>query len=407
MCLLPLERGLGAYGAGVEQPPRVMDGFDALRDWSLDGDWVFLNAGSFGLRFREVLAARAAVLEQFEQQPVDFLERYAPTAIEESRRVVADFVGADVDGLACVTNATEAIDAVLVGLRKRPGDLLVTSESYGGVFQACHWEARHANHRNVRVVEQPLPASCSQDIVAAWTEQLQQGNVVLAIVDHIASPTAVVQPVEAIIRACREANVQVLVDGAHAPGMLPLKIEAIGADWYAGNLHKWVGAPSGAGFLWTAPEYRDTTRPVIASHNVHDGYIDSFNWQGTRDITPWLVVHTAIAAIDRRGGWASLQAWQSAMCQWCGPILAEAMGTTLAAPPDAPCGAMVAAQVPPETVAHYGDRFVFRDEIAQRHHVEVAISDVGDTWWVRLSMGPWLTPADVTFGIGAVKDCLQ
>ena len=385
--------------------PAPLRGFEDRSAWAVNHDWIFLNAGSFGMRLRAVAAARADLLQAYEQQPVDFLERHAEQAVHDAREVIASFVGADPLGLACVTNATEAIDAVLASMRDVSGDILIGSEAYGAVQQASHWEAAASNHRQVRVVDTPLPAMQASDIVNAWDAALSQGKPALAIVDHITSPTGVVQPVEGIIACCRAHGVSVLIDGAHAPGMLPLEIDALGVDWYAGNLHKWVGAPTGAGFLWTSAAYRDTTRPVIPSHFIHDGYLESFDWQGTRDITPWLMAPVAIEAIEQRSGWQALRDWQQEMCAWCGPRLADAMGTMLASPPDCPHGAMVAAKLPESTLAAYDGHFAFRDEVAKRHRVEVAMSEVAGAWWVRFSMGPWLCPADLEVAIDAVKDC--
>lgn len=385
--------------------PAPLEGFEDGSAWAVRDDWVFLNAGSFGMRLRAVTAARAALLETYEQQPVDFLERHAEQAISDARDEIGSFIGADPAGLACVTNATEAIDAVLASQRDVPGDILIGSEAYGAVQQAAHWEATAHSHRHVRVVDTPLPAAKSSDIVDAWDVALRQDTPALAIVDHITSPTGVVQPVEGIIACCQAHGVPVLVDGAHAPGMLPLDIDGLGADWYAGNLHKWVGAPTGAGFLWTAPAHRAYTRPVIASHFIHDGYREAFDWQGTRDITPWLMAPVAIAEVKARSGWPALRRWQEAMVAWCGPRLAEALGTVLAAPPDAPHGALVAARLPASTMDAYDGHFAFRDAVAARHRVEIAMSEVAGAWWVRFSMGPWITPADIEVAIAAVADC--
>jgi isopenicillin-N epimerase len=372
--------------------------------WSLPSDWVFLNPASFGLRLREVQEVRAAILAEYEAQPVAFLERRAAGLAERALASLGDFVAADGAGLGFVTNATEAIDAVLAGLGSQAAEgVLIGEQAYGAVAAA----ARHAAcGHDVGVVPLSLPVEDPSEIVAAWDAALRPGTP-LAIVDHITSGTSLVQPVGDIVALCRERGIPVLVDGAHAPGMLDLHIDAIGADWYAGNLHKWVGAPSGTGFLWTAAKHRDTTRPLAASHGVSDGYQEAFAWQGTRDITPWLTVPAAIAAVQRRWGWATLRAWQHDMAVWAGNRMAAALGTALS---DGSGGdmtaAMVSVRLPDAASARYEDRFAFRDAVASRHRVEIAVEDSSGCWWARMSFGAWSRCADVDRAIEAVQDCV-
>jgi len=384
-------------------PPRPLLGSEPL-EWSLASDWVFLNAGSFGLRLVEVQAVRAAILADFESQPVAFLERFAPARCEHAISVLGDFLQADPAGLVFVTNATEAIDAVLVGLGSKASEgVLIGEQAYGAVVAASQ---HTAGAQGLGVVPLPLPVQRPSDIVSAWDAALRPGTA-LAIVDHVTSGTALVQPVHEIVALCRAREIPVLVDGAHAPGMLDLDIDAIGADWYAGNLHKWVGAPSGAGFLWTAAKHRDTTRPLAASHGVSDGYQEAFAWQGTRDITPWLSVPAAIAAVERRWGWACLQGWQREMALWAGQRMAAAFGTHMSDGSDGEMtGAMVSVRLPDAASEQYEDRFAFRDEIAKRHRVEIAIDDSSGCWWARMSFGAWNRCEDVDTAIEAVGDCV-
>lgn len=362
-----------------------------------------MNPGSFGLRLVEVQAARLALLAECEAQPVEFLDRRATGLATEAIEVVSTFLGADPAGFGFVTNATEAIDAVLGGLGPRAAEgVLIGEQAYGAVAAA----AKHAAAgQGVRVVPLSLPVADAADIVAAWERALWPGTP-LAIVDHITSGTALVQPVAEIVAICRDRCIPVLIDGAHGPGMLDLQINDIGADWYAGNLHKWVGAPSGAGFLWTAQQHRDTTRPLAASHGVLESYEEAFMWQGTRDVTPWLSVPAAIAAVESRWGWARLQQWQHQMAVAGGQQMAAAFGTeTTDGSGGDMTGAMVSARLPELACQRYADGFAFRDEIARRHRVEISIDDSSRCWWARMSFGAWNRSGDVDVAIEAVLDC--
>ncbi len=371
--------------------------------WSLPDDWVFLNPGSFGMRLRSVQAHRQALVQQMEAQPVEFLERAAVPLHAEAVQRLGSFVHAEPAGLGLVTNATEAVASVLAAVGLGPGDtVLMGDQAYGAVVSACNW----VTQGGVRRVPVPLPVRAGADIVDAWRDALQQ-RPTLAIVDHISSGTGLVQPANAVVAACHAVDVPVLVDGAHAPGMIDLHIDDIGADWYAGNLHKWVGAPSGAGFLWTTADRRAQTRPVALSHDVASGYQAAFQWQGTRDVTPWLTVPCAIDAVRLLWGWPTLQAWQREMACWAGEYAADAFGTNTAdGSGGGLTGAMTSVALPAGTSSAFADRFALRDAIARRHRVEVAIDDQCGDWWLRLSFGGWNTPADVHAAVAAVEDCL-
>ena len=386
----------------MRSEPTGLEGVEAGL-WSLPEDWVFLNPGSFGLRLRSVQARRATLLAQMEAQPVEFLERAALPLYDDALAALASFLHADAAGLGFVSNATEAVAAVLASTGLGPGDtVLVGDQAYGAVVSACNWVTRGG----VRRVPVGAPVAAASDITGAWRSALRE-RPTLAIVDHITSGTGLVQPVADIVQACREADVPVLVDGAHAPGMLDLHVADIGADWYAGNLHKWVGAPSGAGFLWTSESRRDQTRPVALSHDVGDGYEQAFKWQGTRDMTPWLTVPYAIEAVQQLWGWPALRAWQRDMACWAGAQAAGVLGTCTADGTGGRLtGAMTSVALPDGTSSAFADRFALREAIAERHRVEVAIDDLCGRWWMRMSFGAWNTPADVHAAVEAVQACL-
>ncbi|MDG1838869.1 MAG: aminotransferase class V-fold PLP-dependent enzyme [Phycisphaerales bacterium] len=374
--------------------------------WSVADDWVFLNPGSFGLRLQTVQARRGELLSQSESQPVEFLERTALPLHQQSLDTLAAFLGTDPARLGFVSNATEAIGAVLSSIGVGKGDtILIGDQVYGAVAAACEWLTR--NGGQVKRVPVSLPVRSTSDITAAWKKAIADGAT-LAIVDHVTSGTAIVQPVSDIVSVCRDASLPVLIDGAHAPGMLELNIDAINADWYAGNLHKWVGAPSGAGFLWTADRHQSIVRPLALSHDVFESYQMAFAWQGTRDITPWLVVPDALMAIEQRWGWLALRQWQHDMACWAGERCAEAFGTEVADGTGGQCtGAMVSIALPADASSKFADRFALRDAIASRHRVEVAVDDQVGRWWMRLSFGAWNRPSDVDAAIDAMRDCLD
>lgn len=279
--------------------------------WALDPHIAHLNHGSFGATPVEVLEAQDALRQRLESNPTRFMARELPGLIDRARAAVAALVGADADGTVFVTNATTGVNAVLRSFELGPGDEIVVTD-HG--YNACRNAAEVAAARSgARVVEArvPFPIGRPGEVVDAVTSVFTS-RTRLVMIDHVTSPTALVLPIGRIIDAAED--IPVLVDGAHAPGMLAVHVADLGAAFYTGNLHKWVCAPKGAGFLWAATEYRERLLPVTVSHGWNaewpgrSRYQRMFDYVGTDDPTAWLSTPAAIevmgAAVE--GGWSEL-----------------------------------------------------------------------------------------------------
>jgi isopenicillin-N epimerase len=227
------------------QPPL---GAAIRHEWNLDPAFLTVNHGSFGATPRVVLAAEAAWRRRMEAQPTRFFAHELPAALRGAAARLAGFLGARGEDLVFVENATSGCNAVLRSLTFAPGDeILVLDHGYGAVVKA----ARHAAARaGARVVEAaiPFPGTDDDRVVASVTAALTPCTR-LAVLDHVTSASALVLPLARMAASCHAAGVPVLADGAHAPGNIDLDVPAIGADWYAGNCHKWLCAPKGCGFL--------------------------------------------------------------------------------------------------------------------------------------------------------------
>jgi isopenicillin-N epimerase len=281
--------------------------------WHLAAGTVFLNHGSFGACPKQILELQAELREQMEAEPVQFLWRRYEERLDPARRVIARFVGVAPEDLVFVTNATTAINAVLRSTPLRPGDEVVTTDlDYNACRNVLVDAVQQARARLV-VARVPVPLRSEAEAVGAVLAAVTR-RTRLIFVDHVTSGSAVVMPIEKILDALDRSGIEVLVDGAHAPGMLPLNVAKLQPAFYTGNLHKWVCAPKGAAFLYAGKEQQMRLRPAVISHGNNTSrpgfsrFQDRFDWAGTADPTAWLCASAAIEYMGALlpGGWPEL-----------------------------------------------------------------------------------------------------
>jgi isopenicillin-N epimerase len=360
--------------------PLPREGHAALAEFALAPGLIHLNHGSYGAVPRRVLAEQDRLRGAMERDLTSFFQDVYPTEIRRAADVAADaFGGAGADWVFC-ENATAAINAVLAAFPLEAGDEIVTtSHGYGAVLKAMQlWAARKQAVLKIADIP-PAPENDSQ-ILEGVTRAFNARSRLL-VIDHITSPTAIVFPVEQIVRAAHAAGVAVLVDGAHAPGQIELDVPAIEADWYTGNAHKWFFAPRGCGILWTAPKWQDLTRPAVLSHGTDRGYTDAFDWIGTRDVSPWLCLGAAAQAFGAFGG-PSLMRRNRGLAAEASQILLDALGGTIAAPVSSRL-AMVSVSLPglPGTA----ERALRLRQDLRAAGVIAPVSAFGGQLWLRVS----------------------
>ena len=269
-------------------------------EWRLDPDFLTVNHGSFGATPLCVQAVQNAWRERMEAQPTRFMSQL-PGLLRASADRLGAFLGAAGNDIVFTDNATTGCNAVLRSMLLRPGDeVLVLSHVYGAVRNTVRFVTEQAGAL-IRQAEIPFPAVSDDGVVAAVAGALTS-RTRLAVIDHIASHSALVMPAERIVAVCHAAGVPVLIDGAHAPGQTDLDLTVIGADYYAGNCHKWLCAPKGSAFLWVAPARQAALHPTVISHGFGAGFLQEFDWTGTRDPSAALSVPAALDFHARLGG---------------------------------------------------------------------------------------------------------
>ncbi|MBA4063481.1 MAG: aminotransferase [Isosphaera sp.] len=282
----------------------------------LDPAVTMLNTGSFGPLPRPVFDRAAELRLRLAAGPTDFFVRQAPPLLWDARCRTAAFLGTEPHRLVFTTNVSAAVNLVASGLRlAAPGEVLMTDHEYGAMVW-CWERAGQRQRLGVRTFPLPtMPADPGEIVEAA--ERAVTRRTRLLFFSHVLSPTGLVLPAKELCDLARRRGVLTVVDGAHAPAMLPLDVSDVGADFYAANLHKWLLAPTGAGFLVVGPGNEDRLQPLHVSWGYHpdrypigdggksagpdapDAYgstprVRFLEFEGTRDICPWLAVPVAI-----------------------------------------------------------------------------------------------------------------
>lgn len=344
-----------------------------LKYWSLDPSITFLNHGSFGACPLPVLAAQQQWRERMERQPLQFFGRDLEALLDHARIELAAFVGAEADDLAFVPNATTAINTVLRSLSFTPGDeLLTTNQEYNACRNALNYVAdRHG--LKVVVAQVPFPLDEPQQVIDAIVSCVS-AKTRLALLDHVVSQTGLVFPIAQLVQALTQRGVETLVDGAHAPGMLPLNLQAIGATYYTGNCHKWLCAPKGAAFLYVQRDRQPAIRPLTISHGANAPRTDrsrfrlEFDWTGTDDPTPYLCIPEAIYCLGSLlpGGWDELMVRNHVLAIAARRVLCETLQITPLCP-DTMLGALAVVPLPA------GNPMGLQDALLERYQIEVPI----------------------------------
>jgi isopenicillin-N epimerase len=360
-------------------PPRP----NLRSEFLLRPDIIPLNHGSFGAPPKVVFDAQTDWRQRIEADPIEILGRRGTELIHAAKTSIGSWLGMKPADFGMVTNATEGINCVLRSLDFKVGDeLLTTSHVYNAVRQAMKYTAQKAG-ATYREIEIPLPINSPAQIESA-VMQAVTAKTKLLVIDHISSPTAIIFPVERIITACKKISVDVLVDGAHAPGMLALNVSELSPTYYAGNLHKWACGPKGSAFLWVAPERQALIHLLIVSHHLGQGMTREFSWQGTRDISAWLATPRAIELLSEIG-WEKIRAYNHALAVWTNQMLCEKWKVQSISPLDGSMlGSMATVPLPPplDQLSESGSANLQR-KLHDDYRIEVPIMRWGGKCYLR------------------------
>jgi isopenicillin-N epimerase len=321
-------------------------------EWALDPTVTFLNHGSFGACLKAILEVQRGWRDKLEAHPVRFLARDLEDLLDWCRSEIGAFIGSESDDLALMPNATAGLNTVLRSLRfERDDEVLATGHACNAALNALRFSAEQSGAR-VILARIPFPIHSPDEafdaIMAAVTPKTK-----LAMIEHVTSPTSLILPIERLVPALNAQGIDVLVDGAHGPGMVPMHLKELGAAYYVGTAHKWICAPKGSAFLNVRRDRQVMIRPLAISSGANDTRVDrsrfrlDFDWQGTMDPSAWLTIPAAIDGMGEmlRGGWPAMIAANHQLIISARDTLATALMTESQAP-NSMTGSMATLRLP-------------------------------------------------------------
>lgn len=365
------------------------EGWQTVREqFVIEPGSAYLNHGSFGNAPRPVTEAQNAWRARMDVNATRFFRREIGPALETARLAVAEYLGAtDAEGMTLVTNATSGCSAVLSAVPFQAGDeILVTDHGYGATIMAAD---RRAADTGARVVVVPVPlaapaAEIRDRVLAAVTPRTR-----LAMLDHITSPTARLFPIEELTPALQERGVAVLIDAAHSPGMVPIDLAALGADFWTGNLHKWAMAPRAVAGLYVAPKWRSLVRPFVVSWREGEGYPRHMLQFGTADLTAYLVAPDGIGYLAELGP-ERVREHNVALAEYGQAAVARALGVDPSGLPGDPGVSMRLVPLPLDL----DDGFDFQAVVSDRLGIETAVVPWNGHTLMRVSANVYNAPAE-------------
>jgi isopenicillin-N epimerase len=359
-----------------------MNGLPDASAWTLDPELAYLNHGGFGAAPASVLAAQQDWRDALERNPHGFLVRQLPALLEDVRAQLAGFLGADPAGLVFTDNATTGMQTIIAQLELAAGDeVLTTDHAYVPVLTQLRQVAA-ASGAVIKVARVPVAAAGRSAVAEAILSELT-GRTRFVVLDHVASCSGMVFPVDLVVAECRRRGIGVAIDGAHAGGLVPVDLDRLGADFWVSNLHKWLCAPKASAVLYAAPQWRDglRLRPLVASHRFDDGYQPAFDWTGTRDPSALLAVSAALEFFEK-AGWAAVREHNDDLARRGAELIAAHLGT-VAPGGEGLTAAMRLIQLP-EPLDDEGARGL-EHELLDRYKIVVPVTNLGGWQWLRVS----------------------
>ena len=366
-------------------------------------DITFLNFGSFGACTKPVFERYQQYQLELEQEPVNFVTSKAIKYLDHSREALGNYVNCHKNDLVYVTNPLYAVNTIAKNFDLKEGDEVLTTDlEYGACDKTLDYYCKKAGAKYVRQPI-PLPIESKEHFIEAFFKGLT-AKTKLIFISHITSTTGLRFPVEEICAIAKEKGILTFVDGAHAPGHIPLDLQALNADYYTGACHKWMMTPKGSSFLYVRKELQSTVDPLIISWGYNamfpsdSQFIDYHQMNGSRDLSAFLSIPAAIYFMQEHD-WKKV----AAACRKLVQENIEPFCNLLGASPLSPVNndfslQLFSAEIKTTEPEQLHDLFF------EKYKIQIPVMRHGDKVYLRYSINAFNNQNDMDTLFSAIKD---
>lgn len=296
------------------------DFWDRIRkDYRLNPDYINLENGYYNI-------IPTPTLQKFMEHvsEVNYQGSYYMRTVQwDNKKRIADRLAAMLncpEGTLILTrNTTESLDLIIGGYPWKQGDEAIFAlQDYGAMKD--HFEQISGRYGVVcRTVSVPNHPQSDEELVSLYEAQITP-RTRLIMICHMINITGQILPVRKICDMAHKHGVEVLVDGAHCIGHIPVDIEELNCDYYGSSLHKWLSTPLGAGMLYVRSEHISKIWPLLAEHKRDPDDISRLNHIGTHPVHTDLAVANAMDYLEMIGLERKTQRLRHLQRYWSDPL---------------------------------------------------------------------------------------
>jgi isopenicillin-N epimerase len=370
----------------------------------LNPEVIFIQHGSYGATFRLAMNIQRNFQDLAESQPCKFMNSHVLHYMVYAIRELSFLVGSNPEDTVFVSNATVGFNTVIRSMKFSEGDtIIVTSLGYDAVTNAIKYVCSQTGAQLV-IVQIPFPLKkeeISKKIIEALSSTTR-----LVVVDHITSGTAIIMPIEEIIKECRIRKIPLFIDGAHSVGQIPLNLNELNPDFYVSNCHKWLCAPKGVAFLRVSKNFQSIIHPLSISHGYDKGFSSEFLWTGTVDFSSYLSI-LAVVAFYKIIDSSKTMEYNHKLVIWAGKMLSEMWGTNMLISDETMIGSMLNVKLPYNSIPSAQETKQLHDVLVNTYNIQTVLIPINNSLYARLSAQIYNDQQDyITFG-KAIKEILM
>lgn len=366
---------------------------------------TYLNFGAYGACPRPIFDAYQNFQRELEEEPTLFINELGPEYLKKSRIALGKYLNCSADDVVYVTSPSYAVNLIAKSLQIKAGDeVLTTNLEYGPCDKTWKYycEQKGATYKRIQV---QFPIETKEDFIAQFVKGITD-KTKLIFISHITSSTGLRLPVEEICAIANERGILIYVDGAHAPGQLPIDLSTLGADIYTGACHKWMLTPKGSSFLYVRKSLQNLFDPLIISWGFkspkpsHSLFLDNHQFQGTRDYSAFLTIPAAIDFMEQFS-WKEVSAACKRLTQINAQKFCDLMGTKAISPiNDDFIGQLFCIPISARSAE------TLHDSLYQKYRIQIPVLNHEGNFYLRYSIQGFNSQQDLDQLYSAMEDLM-